>query len=512
MNKDRRFIEESFPVKEVSIESAREKNIRHGHISTLHIRWSRKPLAASRASIYAALIPPPENIEEWDRKRQFIAEFSKWENSLDKTMLDRAKKDILAANNGKPPKVLDPFGGGGSTPLEALRLGCETYSCDLNPVAVLIQKCTLEYPQKYGRTERRAKSGTMWEQMGAEKEVNPLLEDVKRWGALVLEKAKAEIGRFYPADADGSIPVGYYWMRTVPCQNPTCGAQIPLTANMWLAKKAKKEVALFPYVKDGEVRFKIVGTGYRPMPDGFDPGKGTVARAVATCPVCGATVDANTTRRLFQEGKAGQKMVAVVLHKPGQTGKRYRIAEDGDLTIFKAAADALKEKREMLMSQWGMDPVPDEPLTRVPVAFGVINVWVYGMNTWGDLFNSRQKLALITFAEKVRQAYGEMVRDGGQRSEDGGRVSEEYAKAVVAYLALAIDKMVDASSVLCRWKPDTVQIIPGLSGRQAMPMIWDYFELDPVGTVSRSWDNTLDELLKGMNILENTEVPANISN
>jgi len=148
---DKRFIEETFPVKKVSIESAREKNIRHGHISTLHIWWARRPLASSRATAYAALIPPPKNVEEWNKKREFIAEFSKWENSLNQTMIQKAWEEILEANGGKPPRVLDPFAGGGAIPLEALRLGCETYASDLNPVAVLIEKCTLEYPQKYGR-------------------------------------------------------------------------------------------------------------------------------------------------------------------------------------------------------------------------------------------------------------------------------------------------------------------------------------------------------------------------
>jgi len=152
---DKRFIEESFPVKEVSIEAVREKNIRHGHISTLHIWWARRPLASSRATNYAALIPAPKDIDEWNRKRQFIIDFSKWENSLNKGMIEKARKDILEANGGKPPKVLEPFGGGGAIPLEALRLGCEVYTGDYNPVAVLIQKCTLEYPQKFGRPEKR---------------------------------------------------------------------------------------------------------------------------------------------------------------------------------------------------------------------------------------------------------------------------------------------------------------------------------------------------------------------
>src|SRR3989344_5480496 len=161
MMADKRFIEESFPVKEVSIESAKEKNIRHGHISNLHIWWARRPLASSRATAYAALIPVPKNKEEWTKKRQFIIDLCKWENSLNKSLIDKARKEILEANGGKPPKVLDPFSGGGAIPLEALRLGCETYANDYNPVAVLIEKCTLEYPQKYGKK---------------------LVEDVKKWG------------------------------------------------------------------------------------------------------------------------------------------------------------------------------------------------------------------------------------------------------------------------------------------------------------------------------------------
>jgi adenine-specific DNA methylase len=233
MTIDKRLIEETFPVKDVSIQAAKEKNVRHGHISTLHIWWSRKPLAASRATNYAALVPAPGTEEELERQRKFIAELSRWENSLDKNLIEKARKAILSANNGKPPRVLDPFGGGGAIPLEALRLGCETYSNDYNPVAVLIQKCTVEYPQKYGqpvkRTIKEKIHGQMiQEEIETEVEVNPLLEDVKKWGNWVLEQTQKEIGQFYPHDPDGSIPVGYFRARTVPCQNPSCGAEIPL--------------------------------------------------------------------------------------------------------------------------------------------------------------------------------------------------------------------------------------------------------------------------------------------
>jgi len=194
------FIEVDFPIKGVSEESAREKNIRHGHISTLHIWWARKPLASSRASVYAALTPEPKDKEERIKRAEFIHNLSKWENSLNKDLINRARKEILEANGGIPPKVLDPFAGGGAIPLEALRLGCETYASDLNPVAVLIEKCTLEYPQKYGQPKK-----IKTKDLAGEREINPLLEDVKKWGKWVLEEAKKEIGKFYPAEPDGSM-------------------------------------------------------------------------------------------------------------------------------------------------------------------------------------------------------------------------------------------------------------------------------------------------------------------
>lgn len=624
MSNTRRFIEESFPVKEVGIESAREKNIRHGHISTLHIWWARRPLASSRATNYAALIPAPENVDDWNKTREFIINFSKWENSLDQSMIQKAREDILKANGGKPPKVLDPFGGGGAIPLEALRLGCETYSNDLNPVAVLIQKCTLEYPQKYGRlgmgngklgttkkegrnehtelsgsgcledgygtgsgdiqnnegvseggkirddlsntegsgigsSEHSGGMGTGFNKgihpisedstginvrtgntshdsqqdrlhlegsfgentskdrihrkdaagtytfFGREIESpfpisNPLLADVKKWSNWVLEEAKKEIGKFYPEEPDGSIPVGYIWARTISCQNPSCidrdgqSTQIPLMRQFWLAKKDNKKVVLFPYVEEVEqpsrlsskvsrLSFKIVGDGYENMHDGFDPENGTVARAVATCPVCGSVVDAKTTRRLFQEGKAGERMVAVVLHHPKRQGKTYRIAAEKDMEIFREAEESLKEKREKLMAEWGMEPVPDE-LIPTP-CHDVDRPPMYGMNTWGDLFNARQKLALITFMEEVKKVHRKLKDEGFE---------EEYAKAVVSYLALGITRTADFTSNLARWKPDAKAIVQGMT-RQALAMVFDYTENNVVSDTAGTWSSLLDRML-----------------
>ncbi|MGB9799716.1 MAG: DUF1156 domain-containing protein, partial [Thermanaerothrix sp.] len=272
---DRRFIEDSFPVKEVSEHSAKEKNIRHGHISTLHIWWARRPLAASRATAYAALVPFPEDPFQWNDRRNFIVNLCRWENSLNTTLLERARREIYAAHAERlsaelgqkvtaediaegrypPPRVLDPFSGGGSYPLEALRLGCEAYANDYNPVAVLILKATLEYPQRFGRPfpgmpehlwrRKKGKASANGQlRLGLEEptspdappaDFNPLLAAVKFWGDWVLTEARRELSAFYPQGGEGQTPVGYIWARTLPCQNPACGAEIPLMRQFWLA-------------------------------------------------------------------------------------------------------------------------------------------------------------------------------------------------------------------------------------------------------------------------------------
>jgi putative DNA methylase len=482
------FIESDFPVKEVSEESAREKNIRHGHISTLHIWWARKPLASSRASIYAALTPEPKDEEERLKRAQFICTLAKWENSLNKNIIERAREEILKAHGGKPPKVLDPFAGGGAIPLEALRLSCETYASDLNPVAVLIEKATLEYPQKYGR-----KKGS-YNHFGDE-EINPLLEDVKKWGDWVLEEAKEEIGRFYPSEPDGSIPVGYYWMRTVKCGKPSCGAEIPLTANWWLAKKDNKKVALKLIPNGNKIEFEIrEGEAID-----FDPVTGTVSRAKVVCPCCNSGLSDKEVRKQFQEGKAGQRMVAVVLHHPKRQGKTYRLATEKDLGIFREAEKYLEKKRQELFDKWGFEPVPDEEL---PLMSGVFNVPIYGMTKWGDLFNSRQKLALITFVEKVSHAHKKMVEQGYE---------EKYAKAVVSYLGLGVDRLADYNSVLCVWHT-TKELLAHTFGRQALGMTWDFVEVNPFSDATGNWNDSFNYLLR---VVEHSSmvksIPATVS-
>ncbi|MDW8002109.1 MAG: DUF1156 domain-containing protein, partial [Deltaproteobacteria bacterium] len=459
-----RLIETDFPLRKVSEESRREKNIRHGHISTLHIWWARRPLAASRATSLAALLPddPQRRIKLLD----LIAQISPWEavsgkNHGGEFLLEKARSLIREAFDGRQPRVLDPFAGGGAIPLEALRLGCETYALDYNPVAVILNKAVLEFPQKFGTA---------------------LLEEVKKWGDWVLNEAKKELAKFYPNDPDGSIPVGYIWARTLFCQNPLCSAEIPLMRQMWLAKKDKRRIALrlIPNFKEKRVDLEIVGQKGEPID--FDPEEGTVSRANVKCPVCGGTIDDKATRKLFREKKANQRMVAVVLYHPNRNGKTYRLPNDADLKAYYEAESALEEKRRKLREAWGIEPVPDEPLPKGggPGAERAFSVHKYGLVRWGDLFNARQKLALITFADAVRRAHAEMLRAGYQ---------PEFAKAVATYLGVAFDRLVDQETVLVPWITQ-LEAVAHTFNRQALPIVWDYVEAFPFSYFASALDWT----------------------
>ena len=493
----RRHIGETFPVKEVSAESAREKSIRHGHISTLHLWWARRPLASSRATIYASLIDPPKNIEEWGTKNYQITDMSKWENSLNREIIEKTQKEILNNNNGVRPKVLDPFGGGGAIPLEALRLGCETYSSDINPVSVLIQKCILEYPQKFGKTCEE-------KDMAPHDEANKLLTDIKKWSDWVLEEARSEIEEFYAEKRGGDTSVGYITARTIECQNPKCGVEIPLMANFQFVNRQSKKVSAYPWVKNKSIKFRIVGDGYDKIPDDFAPTSGTISKGRVVCIACHTVVDPDTLKSLFWKGESYDKQIIVIISKKNSTGKTYRPANDADMSVFKSAIQYAEIKREEIWKKIMIDPVPDEiiltPENKEHVPGG--SSWVftgplrYGMTKWRDLFNPRQTLAMIVFLEKIRLAHQQMLDD---------KYDEEYAKAVTTYLAFMLDRLADKIANLVVYNTAR-ENIEHVFGRQALQMTWDYVELNPFG--NNGWPNIQDWVLRVVQHCSNLQQPA----
>ncbi len=547
----KRFIEYDLPLAEISEQSAREKNIRHGHPSTLHIWWARRPLASSRATAFAALIddPGPDHPQEREEIRKLIEEITPREavKHGNSPAIERAR-EMIRQQYGRPPRVLDPFAGGGSIPLEALRLGCETYASDYNPVAVFIEKATLEWPQKFGievelpkeiahgltrintdnqgeiRVNQResvshssVSQKNLWGE-GETVKVNLLAYLVEKWANVILEEARAEIGRFYPPSVpparrgeerggEGWIPVGYLWARTIPCQNPDCGAEIPLIKQFWLAKKPNKKIAYRPLPpsvppqaggsKGGRVDFEIL-EGKELEEAGFDPGEGTVSRANARCLVCGQVTRAADTRRLARAGQMGQRMVAVVLHHPHQTGKKYRLATADDVRVFEQAAAYLEEK----LASWPYleSPLPEEELP--PTGTLGFRIQRYGMTQWQDLFNARQKLALVTFLERIKGSYERVRADVGNgewRMANGESVyldPDELARAVVGYLALALTRTAEFTSTLTRWYSEA-EAPRNVFSRQALPMLWDYDENNPFSDIAGSWTAMYRRMLYG---------------
>ena len=398
-----------------------------------------------------------------------------------------------------PPKVLDPFMGGGSTGLEALRLGAEAHGVELNPVAYLIELCTLVYPQKYGQPvtvvpkdyqgppPEQAQLGMpgvdrlpvqrRMDLPGDEPYVvqNPLAEDVRRWGECVFEMTRKEIGHLYK-DPEGHTIVGYIWARTAKCPNPACGAEMPMLRQTWLANKKNKKVALRMIVdrEAKEISFEVVeGDAID-----FDPTDMTMKRGTIVCPVCGNTPDKNYLKREGQEGRLDERMLAVVYTIEAHSGKHYRVATDSDVAGFAAAESQLST-----FLQKNPDAFPDESL---PQHIRNVRGYIYGFRTWGDLFNSRQVLALMTFSKQVKRTYAEIRKE---------TTDAEYARAVVSELSCVLGRMADKTSAFVRWKSNAENTV-NTFGRQAIPMVWDYAEVNPISGETGDWINELDWVVR----------------
>ncbi len=490
-NSAKRLIEVSLPLAAISGQSAREKSIRHGHISTLHIWWARRPLAAMRAAIFASLIPAPEDDTEREKLEELIKVIVNWDQVKDgnSEAIEQARDLIRRAFPDRPPRLLDPFMGGGATGLEALRLGCETHAVELNPVAHLIELCTLVYPQKYGQPERVTPPGaggpkqlclpgqeepeqmaldlTLPEETGG----NPLAADVRKWGQWVLERARETIGHLYANPAGNGVVVGYLWAHTARCPNPACRAEMPLVRQWWLANTSSRKLALKPVVDRAEKRitFEVVDVANAAYKD-FDPNQGTSSAGHATCLVCGQVSDVEHIREEGAAGRMGEMPLAVICEQE-DVGKSYRPTTKQDQRLFEVATELLAGVR----SEVPDEPIPNTELRRVSLP-------LYGLGTWDKLFNSRQLLTLTTFCRHVRASYDAMLDAG---------IADERAKAIVSFLALGVDRLADFLSTLCTWTSGG-EFIGHTFVRHALGMVWDYTEANPFSASSGNWTGALE--------------------
>jgi len=566
------LIEVALPIREISAESVRDKSLRHAHISTLHLWWARRPLPASRAIVFASLVPDPDNprcpedfrqavqrllkddvpskLRSYSRGRNtttdedpyrpyegvpdtlrnrllmFIAKWSpealafnagrrvdkpkpkellddrslvKWETSNPKNpqgqeVLRIAQELVKIANGGKAPTVLDPFAGGGAIPLEAGRLGCKAIANDYNPVAYLILRATCEFPQKYGRIDglsereierpKRELSQGQPEQddmfssqslsHSIDESFNPLAYDVEKWAKWILERAREKIGHLYPAGKDGMPVVGYLWARTAPCSNPSCRGEMPLLRSLLVCNKKDKKVAL---TMDVDKEQKTVQFGIAKGNE-IERTEGTKrANGPAICPFCEQPTSAAQLRRVGQEGRMGKRMVAVIVK--GKNSKDYRSVEDSDLAAFREATAMEVEQLNELIR-----PEVTANLQHVSNR-GDITVYLYGMKTWGSLFNPRQLVSMQTFVETLHEALNKMEDE---------ITDEDYRKAVGIYLGLWVSRNSMRMSSVGRWDIGGETFQTPFDGAR-LPMKWDYPEVNPFSDVTGGFANQLDWIL-----------------
>lgn len=490
----KKLIEVALPLEKINAESAREKSIRHGHPSTLHLWWARRPLAAARAVIWSSLVDDPsahpekfptEEAQNEERQRLFriLEDLVVWENSNDPDVLEAAKAEIWKSTNGNPPALLDPFAGGGAIPLEAQRLGLEAHAHDLNPVAVMIEKAMIEIPPRFAdmppvNPDAQASSMTStWSR------AQGLAEDVRYYGEWMKQEAFQRIGHLYPKvkvpreqGGGEATVIAWIWARTVKCPNPACGCQMPLVHSFILSKKKGKNVWVDPAFFEGEASYRVRYEGAPHL-------EGTVSRKGAICACCGSPVDYPYIR---QESCAG-RMGAVLMATVGE-GKHGRIYLSPDQ---EQVGTAQVEKPECY---------PNGELAFYP---GHLNTNVYGLNEFHKLFTSRQLTALTTFSALVsdaqKKAEADAIRAGMKNDHihlcDGGSGARAYGEAVGVYLAFVISKLADRGSTICSWDSSR-EGLRNTFGRQAIPMVWDYTEGNPFSNSSGCFDNMVDWIIK----------------
>ena len=499
----KKLIEVALPLEAINAESAREKSIRHGHPSTLHLWWARRPLAAARAVIWSSLVDDPSEHseqfpteEEQNRERQrlfaILEELVKWENSNNPEILEAAKAEILRSTGNNPPPLLDPFAGGGAIPLEAQRLGLEAHAHDLNPVAVMINKAMIEIPPKFAgqapvNPDARARLDAADGWTGAK----GLAEDVRYYGEWMKQQAFKKIGHLYPkvkvpaAQGGGEATViAWIWARTVKCPNPACGCEMPLVRSFVLSKKKGKEAWIEPIFENGKTRYSVHHKGKPAI-------EGTVNRKGAVCACCGTPVEFPYIREQGKAGEIGNHLCAIVAE-----GNNSRVYLSADSEQILAAQVSKPEE------------YPDAVMPYNPRDFKTPN---YGMTYFSDLFTNRQITALTTFSELVseaqKQAEADAVAAGLANDHialsEGGPGARAYGEAVSVYLTFVIDKMTDYHSSICSWH-SSKELIRNTFGRQAIPMVWDYAEANPFSDSAGCFDNMLEWVFKSASLFPAT--------
>lgn len=487
----KRLAEVDFPIAEVSKHSVRERPLVRQHPQSFHQWWARRPLAACRGMLLGLLWPDPcdprcpEGFKKKARELlptvqgrvgptdedlrkallKFIADFANWDLCANRSYLEVSRALVKAAHGDEPPLAVDPFAGGGSIPLEALRVGCDAFASDLNPVACLILKVMLEEIPRRGPE---------------------LAEELRRVGGEIKKQAEKELAEFYPRDPDGSTPIVYLWARTARCESPNCGAEIPLVRSFWLCKKANRKRALKyrverPKGQPPRVEFEVFEPKTeREVPDG------TVSRAKAKCLCCEAVLPPERVRAQLaaQRGGAdvvfdaqgqrisGARLLAVVTLKPGEAGRHYRLPTERDYeAVRKTQAHVAK-----LLADWqaggrqGLCPVPDEPLP--PIGTLGFRVQRYGMLQWGDLFTARQKVFLSTLAMLVARVPDPPLRE---------------------LMALVVSRLGDRHASLLGWDIGGEKL-GHVFNRQALPIVWDFAEGCPLEDATGSYANVFDQI------------------
>ncbi|MFP4394483.1 MAG: DUF1156 domain-containing protein, partial [Anaerolineales bacterium] len=442
-----RYIEDVLPLGDLNQYAQKGGGI--GSLNAMHPYFARRPLTASRAMTLAALVDAPASEAEREALEKLIVELSSEEWPEMPQLLRRAHALIGQAHEGRAPRVLDPFAGGGSMPLEALRLGCEATALDLNPVAYLALIASLVYPQQFGKrmsesANQRSREALYMEGSEAEKEdtqyeirntspatsdtlpglespahaPSDLADDIRYWAEYVMLQAEAKIGACYPQEEGDATPVAYLWAKTIIC--PHCGGEVPLIKRRWLHKRKGKTPVAYQLHVDREAKRYTVEVVSGPAAREVEPERGTMRGATVECPYCGTPTERELIAEQGRAGQMGQHLLVVVLNREDETGREFRAATAADRAAFRLAEEKLAAAEAMGFDFWGFERllpvVPDEPTPSAGARS--ISIRLYGVETWGEMFNARQLLALLTFGREIR-----LVRDLLSEKD------EAYAKA-----------------------------------------------------------------------------------